>query len=80
MWNMKKYILIFMLSAFAVISFAFGTDRVKKIKYPGGKTYMYRVALTDKNGTPYTLDHPEEFFVVKVYSPTDTPAFVCRFY
>lgn len=62
---MKKYILIFMLSAFAVISFAFGTDRVKKIKYPGGKTYMYRVALTDKNGTPYTLDHPEEFLSSK---------------
>lgn len=62
---MKKYILIFMLSAFAVILFAFGTDRVKKIKYPGGKTYMYRVALTDKNGTPYTLDHPEEFLSSK---------------
>lgn len=26
---------------------------------------MYRVALTDKNGTPYTLDHPEEFLSSK---------------
>lgn len=62
---MKKFILIFMLSAFAVLTFSHGTDRVRKIKYPGGKTYMYRVALTDKDGTPYSLSRPEEFLSEK---------------
>ena len=35
-----------------------GTDRVK---YPGSKCYMFRVSLTDKQGTPFTTDRPEEF-------------------
>ena len=35
-----------------------GTD---KVKFPGGRCYMFRLTLADKNGTPFTLDHPEEF-------------------
>lgn len=62
---MKKCILVFILSVFAIIASAHGTDRVKKIKYPGGRAYMYRVTLTDKNGTPYSLDHPEKFLSEK---------------
>ena len=31
------------------------------ISYPGGKCYMFRVTLKDKNGTPYSLDKPEKF-------------------
>lgn len=29
-----------------------------KIKYPGGKYFIYRYILKDKQGSPYTLDHP----------------------
>ena len=29
------------------------------------KVYMYRVALSDKSGTPYTLDHPQAFLSEK---------------
>ena len=31
------------------------------IGYPGGKCYMFRVTLKDKNGTLYSLDKPERF-------------------
>lgn len=34
-------------------------------KCSGKKTYMYRVQLRDKNGTPYTLDYPLAFLSQK---------------
>ena len=33
----------------------------QRVAYPGGKTYIYRVYLTDKQGTEYSLRHPEAF-------------------
>lgn len=36
-------------------------DEAEKISFPGGKCYMFRLMLTDKHGTPYTLSHPEAF-------------------
>ena len=44
--------------AVATTSIAKDTDRVK---FPGGRCYLFRISLTDKNGTPYSLDRPEEF-------------------
>ena len=29
-----------------------------KMKYPGGRQYIWRYTLRDKQGSPYTLDHP----------------------
>ena len=29
-----------------------------KIKYPGGKYYIWRYTLKDKQGSTYSLDHP----------------------
>lgn len=29
-----------------------------KMKYPGGKYYIWRYTLKDKQGSPYSLDHP----------------------
>jgi len=37
----------------------------RKVKYPGGKTYMYRVSLRDKQGTPFSLDRPAEYLSEK---------------
>ena len=37
----------------------------EKIEFPGGKTYLFRLSLTDKNGTPYRLDRPLEFLSQK---------------
>ena len=35
------------------------------IKFPGGKTYLYRLTLTDKNGTPFSLQSPNEYLSIK---------------
>ena len=36
-----------------------------KIAYPEGKCYVFRVLLSDKNGTPYSIDKPKEFLSAK---------------
>lgn len=36
-----------------------------KIKYPGGKYYIYRYTLKDKQGTPYSIDHPGRWLTHK---------------
>ena len=36
-----------------------------KIKYPGGKHYMYRLTLTDKHDSPYRLEHPTRWLSPK---------------
>ena len=36
-----------------------------KKKYPGGKQYMYRLTLTDKHDSPYSLDHPTRWLSSK---------------
>jgi serine protease AprX len=36
-----------------------------KIAYPDGKCYMYRLSLTDKNGSPFSIGHPREFLSQK---------------
>ena len=38
---------------------------VGKMPFPGGKCFLYRVSLTDKKGTPYSLAHPEKFLSKK---------------
>ena len=35
------------------------------IKFPGGKTYLYRITLTDKKGTPFSLSNPSQFLSPK---------------
>ena len=37
------------------------TGRVRKASGRGGRCYMYRLTLTDKAGTPYTLDCPQAY-------------------
>ena len=36
-------------------------DGTRHLKYKDGPAYIYRVSLTDKQGTPYSLDHPTRF-------------------
>ena len=52
---MKKYLLLFLLLLSANIVFAQQTQ----------KQYLYRVYLTDKKGTPYSLKQPEKFLSPK---------------
>lgn len=37
----------------------------KKKKFPGGKQYVFRIQLTDKHGTPFSINRPEEFLSQK---------------
>lgn len=60
---MKRSISIILFIFFAVVA-CIGTTN-NKVKYPGGKTYMYRVILKDKHGTPFTLSHPHDFLSAK---------------
>ena len=55
---MKKVLTIISLLLLATTLMARDTDRVK---FPGGKCYMLRVELSDKQGTAFSLDHPEDF-------------------
>ena len=32
-----------------------------KIRYPGGKYFIYRYTLKDKQGSPYSIDHPSRW-------------------
>ena len=40
-------------------------ENALKVKYPGGRTYMFRVELKDKHGTPYSLSRPGDFLSTK---------------
>ena len=59
-----------------------------KVKFPGGKCYIYRYALRDKTATSFSLDKPQQFLSKKSIErrqrqglsidSTDLP--VCRAY
>jgi hypothetical protein len=36
-------------------------DGTKRVRYKDGPAYIYRISLSDKHGTPYSLDHPTRF-------------------
>ena len=49
----------------ACLGVAEGSAKEAMVKFPGGKCVMYRLYLTDKRGTDYTLEHPSEFLSEK---------------
>ena len=57
--HLRSYITLFLSLACSVLWAYKGSDG--RIGYPGGKCYMFRVTLKDKNGTSYSLDKPERF-------------------
>ncbi|MCD8203151.1 MAG: S8 family serine peptidase [Prevotella sp.] len=59
-------LLFFLLFLYVTTAFSFSRDvEDKKVKYPGGKTYMYRVTLKDKHDTPFSLSQPQDFLSAK---------------
>ena len=56
---MKRYAML-AVAAMMVLSVA-----AQRVPFPGGKTYMLRVELTDKNGSAYSLKHPEKYLSQK---------------
>lgn len=59
--DMRKYLLITMLLLSALSVLAKRVEGTMKVEYPGGKCYLYRLYLSDKKNSPYTLDRPLEF-------------------
>ena len=57
--GMKQQIVIRLILALAVTLLG-GTmaEASKKVKYPGGKCYIWRYTLADKQGSAYSLEHP----------------------
>ena len=58
---MKRYLWMLAAMLFCISAGA----EPNKVKYPGGKCYMYRLYLADKQGTDYSLERPEEFLSPK---------------
>ena len=58
---MKKLILLSLIICFSSVANAQARKAPAKIAIPGGKHFLYRVTLTDKKGTAYSLKKPSEF-------------------
>lgn len=52
--HLCAFLLLFSLCAVA-------RDEEEKLPFPGGKCFLYRLVLSDKNGTPYSITSPEEY-------------------
>ena len=54
--TMLRLIICVLIATICQIPASAGSSLRKK--YPGGKCYIWRYTLKDKQGTPYSLDHP----------------------
>lgn len=57
---MKRTIFYSLLLSFLALC-SWGVHEPELIPNPDGKSYMFRLTLTDKNGTPFSLSEPEKF-------------------
>lgn len=62
---MKRFLPLFIILLLSLYAAAKHADSVEMTAYPGGRCYMYRVMLTDKRGTPFSLNKPEMFLSSK---------------
>lgn len=58
-------LLALLLAGMVTAGAAGRVDEVQKVKYPGGRSYLFRITLADKNGTPYSLERPQQFLSEK---------------
>ena len=61
----RLYFTALLLALWCTAAWAQDDDSAGKVKFPGGKCWLYRITLSDKNGTPYQIDHPEVFLSQK---------------
>lgn len=59
--GMRKYLSLAFIMMITSLQIAAKGYESHKISYPGGKCFMFRIILTDKQGTPFSILHPEEF-------------------
>lgn len=60
---MKRNLLLLtlLLAAACLLPVKAQVETMRRIRYKGGPAYIYRVALSDKQGTPYSLEHPMRY-------------------
>ena len=63
MTNCIRTVFLYLFFSLVVVP-AFSADG-EKVGFPGGKSYLYRVYLTDKKDTPYSLKKPWVFLSAK---------------
>ena len=63
--NYLLYVLLLVCSACPINAAEQGYGINSWVKFPGGKTYLFRLTLADKNGTPYSLQSPQDFLSQK---------------
>ena len=61
--NLLKHLLL--LAIALLVALPTEASGSPKIKYPGGRFYIYRYTLSDKLGTPYSIDHPLRWLSAK---------------
>lgn len=57
----KAGLLLFLLASTCLFLSARPLWMLDKVRYPGGKCFFFRVYLTDKRESPFTLAHPESY-------------------
>ena len=63
---MKKLVLSLLLGFLAIVTFGSRRDYFTEIiPNPEGKSYIYRLTLADKAGTPYTISDPEKYLSLR---------------
>lgn len=63
---MKKNVILFVILLMGMcVQTAFCDNETELVGYPGGRCYMYRLMLNDKQGTPFSIDRPLEFLSQK---------------
>ncbi len=56
---MKKLVMIrLMICLAAALLGGMAAQAASKMKYPGGRHYIWRYTLKDKQGSPYSIEHP----------------------
>ena len=60
--QMQRLLTLIILTGWALcMTAAKLQDGTHRIRYKDGPAFIYRVCLTDKEGTPYSIDHPSRF-------------------
>lgn len=61
----RSYLLRLLYLLFVLACFQSASAGTGKRKYPGGKFFIYRYTLKDKQGTPYSIEHPGRWLTHK---------------
>ena len=62
---MKRIIAIYCLVLVAALAMAATHGTSPRVKYPGKKSYTFRITLADKKGCGYTVEKPRQFLSAK---------------